>query len=197
MSTKKHCNLEENMKIRNKLLNLGIGYTTVGPKGPKGEKGDQGPQGDQGPKGDPGNPNPSSNEGMIFASFQDTQQTETMTVEDTWIVPSTTEYFKIKNQNEIEIVPGIYEITFSGHIKEVDTTHEAELYIKTEEGSSIKDLHYKLESGDLSQMQFSQSILFRFEKTTTLQVETNITGNQATSNIKVENTTLIIKKIHE
>lgn len=191
MSTKKHCNLEENMKIRNKLLNLGIGYTTVGPKG---EKGEQGPKGE---KGDPGNPTPSSNEGMIFASFQDTQQTETMTVEDTWIVPSTTEYFKIKNQNEIEIVPGIYEITFSGHIKEVDATHEAELYIKTEEGSSIKDLHYKLEAGNLTQMQFSQSILFRFEKTTTLQVETNLTGDLTTSNIKIENTTLIIKKIHE
>ena len=60
-----------------------------------------------------------------------------------------------------------------------------------------EDLTFKLEPNSGKQMSFSQTILFRFEQETTLQVRADILGNQDDSNVVVTNVNLVMKKIHE
>ena len=220
--------LEENLKLRKKLLSLGICSFVVGPTGPtgpsggatgptgpqgiqglKGDKGDIGPTGPQGLKGDKGDtglvgpqgePGPiisSTNEGMLFANFAETKANGPMLFENSWLVPSDSLYFNILNNNEIQIQPGIYEITLSSFLDVSDVDHGAEVYLKTMDGSAIKDLDYKLPIGSTMPMNFSQNILFRFEDVTILGVEVNLLGEEETSNVVVSNTNLLIKKIHE
>lgn len=191
MNSKKSCTLNENIKIRNKLLSLGLGYTTVGPTGPKGE---QGPKGDQ---GDPAEVPASSTEEMLFVSFIDTNNSQKMNIQDKWLIPSTSKYFKIVNDQEIEIQPGIYEINLSGQISQADDTHGAEFYLINNEGSAIKDLSFELKQGQGKQIHYSQSILFRFEKQDTLRVETNLLGDTNPSPLTISNVTLLIKKLKE
>ena len=46
-------------------------------------------------------------------------------------------------------------------------------------------------------MFFSQSIIFRFEKITTLKASTNLLGDEASSKVIVSDVNLLMKKIHE
>lgn len=197
MSSYKFKELEENVKLRNKLLKLGFGCTLIGPpgpQGPKGDKGDQGPQGNIGPTGPIA---PSSNEGLLFSSFVDTKTSEKMSINNSWLIPNESEYFSILNNTEIEIQPGIYEITFSGLIEQADDTHGATFYLQNSEGTALKDLTYKLEPNSGKQMSFSQNIVFRFEKETILEVAADILGDSSTSNVVISGVNLTIKKIHE
>lgn len=185
--------LKENLKIKNELLKLGIGCPIVGPTGPKdavGEKGAQGPTGPTGPILS------SSTEGIFFASFEDINYSDVMNLKDTWLVPNPSNYFFV-NDNDIEVTPGIYEITFSGLIEQADEQHGATFYLQTKDGLAIKELTYKLSVGDGKQMHFSQTILFRFENITTLQAINSILGDVNTSNVIVSNVTLVMKKLHE
>ena len=143
MSSQKFKELEENTKLRNKLLKLGFGCTLIGPTGPQGL---QGPKGDQGVQGQIGPTGPiaiSSNEGLLFSSFIDTSTSEKMSINDSWLIPNESEYFSILNDTEIEVQPGIYEITFSGLIEQADDTHGATFYLQNSEGSALKDLTFK------------------------------------------------------
>lgn len=169
----------------------------IGPTGPQGLKGDKGDTGLVGPQGEPGPIISSTNEGMLFASFAETKANGPMLFENSWLVPSDSLYFNILNNNEIQIQPGIYEITLSSFLDGSDVDHGAEVYLKTMDGSAIKDLDYKLPIGSTMPMNFSQNILFRFENVTVLQVEVNLLGEEETSNVVVSNTNLLIKKIHE
>lgn len=193
MSLDKYQELEENIKLRNKLLCAGIGYQIVGPTGPQGPTGMTGPQGMQGPIGPIA---VSSNEGIFFTSFQDSVISDAMNLEDTWFIPSVSPYFSLPSENQIEVQPGIYEITFSGLIEKADDTHGATFYIKTGEGAALKDTVFKLEAGDGKQMNFSQTILFRFEDATILQATVDILGEEDTSNVVVSSVNLIMKKIY-
>ena len=195
--------LEENLKLRKKLLSLGICSSVIGPTGPqgipgvqglKGEKGDVGPTG---PQGEPGPIISSTNEGMLFVSFAETKANGPMTFENSWLVPNYSQYFSLLNNNEVQIEPGIYEISLSCLIDASDVDHGVEVYLKTKEGAAIKDLDYKLPIGSTMPMNFSQNILFRFENITILEVEVNLLGAEETSNVEVSNTNLLIKKIHE
>lgn len=195
--------LEENLKLRKKLLSLGICSSVIGPTGPqgisgvqglKGEKGDVGPTG---PQGEPGPIISSTNEGMLFVSFAETKANGPMTFENSWLVPNYSQYFSLLNNNEVQIEPGIYEISLSCLLDASDVDHGVEVYLKTKEGAAIKDLDYKLPIGSTMPMNFSQNILFRFENITILEVEVNLLGDEETSNVEVSNTNLLIKKIHE
>ena len=119
MASKKQCKPEENIKIRNKLLRLGIGYANIGPRGATGPKGNQGPKGEQVPTAPKGETPASVNKSIMFASFLDTNTSNKMNIDNTWLIPNISPYFSIK-ENEIEILPGIYEINFSGTINEAD-----------------------------------------------------------------------------
>ncbi len=207
--------LEENLKLRKKLLSLGICSSVIGPTGPqgipgvqglKGDKGDTGSQGSKGDKGDigptgpQGEPGPiisSTNEGMLFVSFAETKVNGPMTFENSWLIPNDSQYFSLLNNNEVQIEPGIYEISLSCFLDGSDVDHGVEVYLKTKEGAAIKDLDYKLSVGSTMPMNFSQNILFRFENVTILEVEVNLLGDEETSNVEVSNTNLLIKKIHE
>ncbi len=218
MSSKKYQELVENMKLRNKLICLGFGNSGVGPRGEigptgpqgpiglKGEKGNigpTGPQGDIGPAGPQGDIGPagpivaSSNEGVFFTSFSDSDTSETVSLQDSWIIPNPSKYFSILNDTDIEVQPGIYEITFSGFVKDTDATHGATFYLQTSDGSALKDLTFSLPMHTTSQMNFSQSFVFRFEEVTVLQVITSISGDEGTSNVTISDLNLIMKKIHE
>lgn len=200
MSSQKFKELEENARLRNKLLKLGFGCTLIGPTGPTGPQGLQGPKGDQGAQGPIGPTGPiaiSSNEGLLFSSFIDTSTSEKMSINDSWLIQNESEYFSILNDTEIEVQPGIYEITFSGLIEQADDTHGATFYLQNSEGSALKDLTFKLEPNSGKQMSFSQNIVFRFEKLTVLEVGADILGDSGTSNVVITGVNLTIKKIHE
>lgn len=186
--------LEENLKLRNKLLSLGICSSVIGPTGAKGESGEIGPTG---PKGDPGPIVSSSNESLFFASFLETSDPGEMIFDDTWLIPNESKYFSLIDDNKVQIQPGIYEISFSSFLDNSDVDHGAEVYVKTDSGAAIKDLSYIFPIGSTMPMNFSQNILFRFEDVTILQVEVTILGDENTSNVTISNTTLLIKKIHE
>ena len=125
MDCQKYQELEERLKLRNKLLNLGICLTAVGPTGPKGDIGPQGIPGEKGEKGDKGDKGdigpegpttPSTNEGLMSTGFVETKTTGKMTLQDPWLIPNPSSYFNLLEDNDIEVQPGIYEITFSGLI---------------------------------------------------------------------------------
>lgn len=206
MNVNKYQELQENLKLRNKFLRLGIGCTVVGPQGPKGEKGDtgtKGEKGDIGPMGPQGEIGPigpvavSSTDSVFFTSYEELENSGVASLLDSWIVPNPSDYFTILNNTEIEVQPGIYEIIFSGLIENIDDTHGATLYLQIKEGDAIKDLSFELLAGNGTQMNFSQDILFRFEKVTNLQTIVDITGDIGTSNVKVSGINLVMKKIHE
>lgn len=203
MNLQKYQELEKNLKLRNRLLKLGIGCVVKGPKGdigptgPQGEIGATGPQGEIGPTGPAGEVSSSSNEGLFFTSFSDTNDSNKMTFEDSWFIPSESKYFTILNDTDIEVQPGIYEITFSGLVNDSDDTHGATFYLQNIEGSALKDLTFELSIGSGKQMTFSQTIIFRFEKVTVLEAVANILGDASTSNVTISSVNLLMKKIHE
>lgn len=203
MNLQKYQELEKNLKLRNRLLKLGIGCVVKGPKGdigptgPQGEIGATWPQGEIGPTGPAGEVSSSSNEGLFFTSFSDTNDSNKMTFEDSWFIPSESKYFTILNDTDIEVQPGIYEITFSGLVNDSDDTHGATFYLQNIEGSALKDLTFELSIGSGKQMTFSQTIIFRFEKVTVLEAVANILGDASTSNVTISSVNLLMKKIHE
>lgn len=203
MDLQKYQELEKNLKLRNKLLKLGIGCVIKGPKGdtgptgPQGEIGLTGPQGEIGPTGATGEAVASSNESLFFTSFSDTKDSNKMVLEDSWLIPSESKYFTILNDTDIEVQPGIYEITFSGLVNDSDDTHGATFYLQNTEGSALKDLTFELPVGSGKQMNFSQTIIFRFEKVTVLEAVAGILGDTGTSNVTVSSVNLLMKKIHE
>lgn len=203
MDLQKYQELEKNLKLRNKLLKLGIGCVVKGPKGdigqtgPQGEKGPTGPQGEIGATGPAGEVSSSSNESLFFTSFSDTKDSNKMVLEDSWLIPSESKYFTILNDTDIEVQPGIYEITFSGLVNDSDDTHGATFYLQNTEGSALKDLTFEFPVGSGKQMNFSQTIIFRFEKVTVLEAVAGILGDTGTSNVTVSSVNLLMKKIHE
>ena len=78
MPLKKCAEIEKNAKIKNKLLNIGIGYPIIGPTGPRGEVGQRGEKGEKGDKGDLGVDAVASNDGIFFTSFVETDTSEKM-----------------------------------------------------------------------------------------------------------------------
>ena len=198
----KYNELNESVELKRKLFSIGI-CPSMGPRGlkgdvgPTGPKGDKGEIGERGPQGIPGEIPVSSYEGLAFASFTDAKSINNMEFENTWLVPNVSPYFTLLNNSEIELIPGIYEISFSGTIEGGDNTHGGTFYLQTSEGSALKDLTFTLPIGTLEMMHFSQTILFRFDKDTVLQVPVDILGDLNTSNVEIKNVTLLIKKIHE
>lgn len=194
MSLDKYKLLEDNVNLRNKLLCLGLLSSSIGPRGLKGDRGDKGDKGD---KGDTGEAAISSNESIFFTSYEPTDASGVMTLGDTWLVPNPSEYFLIPNDTEVEVTPGIYEISFSGIVKGVDNTHSGQFYLITGAGSAIHDLTFELSTGSINEMYFSKNILFRFEEDTILEVMAGVSGDIDTSNVEIDNVTLLMKKIHE
>lgn len=135
--------------------------------------------------------------GVLFASYNDTNDVIAMILNDTWLVPEPSEYFIIPNNTEVEVSPGIYEINLSGIVSGVDTTHGGSFYLKDSTEAAIKDLTFELSMGNISEMYFGKAILFRFEEDTILEVMASMTGDINTSNIVVKDVTLLMRKIHE
>ncbi len=160
---------------------------------PKGDKGDVGPTGPQGPIGPIME---GSTEGMLFASFAETNISGLMNIQDTHIIPTDSEFFKINGRNDIIVSEGVYEIAFSGAIEEVDSTHGGIFYVKDDAGQVVMDLSFKLPGGVVPQMHFSQNVVFEFKKDTTLQVMAGIIGDAASSQVKINDVNLLLKKIY-
>lgn len=145
MSFYKLQELENNLKLRNKLLKLWLGCPIVDSTGPKGDKGDK------------------------------------------WSPISTSEsnYFSLLNDTDLKVVPG----TLSALVIDNDNNSDVNVYLQAD-SSSLKDLTYMLLLNSAKQMQFSNHILFRFEKGTFLQVITSILDN----NVNISNVSLLMKK---
>lgn len=177
MDNNKYLKIKENNELRNKLLCLGLAC--------------------------PSNISRNQNEdtlrldAIFFTGYNDTNTSTILSLDTSWPIPNPNPYIKIINDNEISIPVGIYEISLSGLISNADDTHGGEIYVQDDTSSAVKDLLFTLPINTDKQMYFSKTIIFRFEKDTTLQVLTNILGNENTSNVSISNVTLSIKKIHE
>lgn len=55
---------------------------------------------------------------MLFASFAETNISGLMNIQETHIIPTDSEFFKINGRNDIIVSAGIYQIAFSGAIEE-------------------------------------------------------------------------------
>lgn len=116
MANDKYQEFEENLRLRNKLLKIGIRCPIIVPTGPTEPQGIQGPEGIQGTTGPTGPTGPiaiSSNEGLFFTSFLDTRIPGEMLIDTPWLIPNSSPYFSLPSTSEIEVQPGIYEITLS------------------------------------------------------------------------------------
>ena len=60
----------------------------------------------------------------------------------------------------------------------------------------VMDLPFQLLAGLTTQMHFSQTIIYTFDTETPLQVQAEITGQQDTSNVRVSDVNLLMKKIY-
>lgn len=184
MTSHNYNKLKENLELRNKLVSLGFLCQSVGPKGKDGKDGKD------------GEISVSSSESLFFTGFEDTDISGAMVMSNTWFIPNQSEHFKLLSDDQLEVQPGVYEITLAGLIEQADVDHGANFYLKTNEGSAIKDLSYQLPIGEAKQMHFSNVTIFRFDKVTPLQVFVNILGDEMTSNVIISGVNLLIKKIH-
>lgn len=180
MKKDEFCELDD---LRRKLIKLGIGNFSL-QKGIKGEKGDPGPL------------VASSSEGIFFTTFNDSNSSGKLMFDTPWLLPNPSLFFSIYDNN-VELEKGIYEISLSGLIDNVDNDHGGSIYLQTSDNAEIKGLSFVLEEGDLSKLYFSKSILFRFEDPTILEVVSYISGDINTSNIMFSDVNLYIKKLHE
>lgn len=171
-----------------------------GPKGEKGdtgEKGEQGEKGDTGPVGPTGSMGPTSYDGVVFASYMDTTAAGIARVGATRIIPGYNKLFSIAN-NEIEVkLTGVFEVTLCGRISGVtnDTGASFSLYNATT-GEDVSDLIFELDKGNTPDMDFSETNVVDIIGPAKLQLKTNISGDQDTSNIKFSYMNVLIKSFH-
>ena len=173
----------------------------TGATGPTGSAGAQGPQGIQGIQGDKGETGPTgpmaipSNEALLFASFAETNYSRLMAIQNQDIIPATSNIFNI-DKEKIVIQPGTYEITLAGSIEKVDDFHGGIFYLMKNTGAVVMDLSFHLLAGSTTQMHFSQTVIYTFDTETTVQVQAGITGQQDTSNVRISDVNLLMKKIY-
>ena len=173
----------------------------TGATGPTGSAGAQGPQGIQGIQGDKGETGPTgpmaipSNEALLFASFAETNYSRLMAIQNQDIIPATSNIFNI-DKEKIVIQPGTYEITLAGSIEKVDDSHGGIFYLMKNTGAVVMDLSFHLLAGSTTQMHFSQTVIYTFDTETTVQVQAGITGQQDTSNVRISDVNLLMKKIY-
>ena len=149
------------------------------------------------PRGNPGPIIPSSTEGIFFTDFNELTTSGEMIFNNTWLIPSLSDIFTIIDENKVEVVPGIYEISLSGLITGLDNDNSAEIYLLTDKGSAIKDLSFKFPKGSGSQSYFSKTTLFRFEEESILDVSVNILSDLQAPTISISEVNLLLKKIRE
>ncbi len=77
----------------------------------KGDAGSTGPQGHIRPIME------GSTEGMLFASFTETNISGLMNIQETHIIPTDSEFFKINDRNDIIVSAGIIGETVSSQVK--------------------------------------------------------------------------------
>lgn len=173
----------------NVILNFSIPTGVAGPQGIQGEKGENGDVGPEGPSF------PASVEEMFYTSFVDTKAEGLLTISSPWLIPNSSNYFEVVNENEVLVKPGIYEITLSGLISNADNAHGGHFYLQDENGSEIKALSFSFPQSNGKYAQFYQTTLLRFEEDTKLSVNTIILGGAVASNVEFSNVNLMIKKI--
>ena len=156
---------------------------------PKGEKGDAGEIGPEGPITE------GSTEEILFVSFAETNISGLMNIQDKYLIPQNAKYFNIAGKNDIKLTQGVYEIAFSGAIEEVDNMHGGIFYVKDDTGKVVMDLSFKLPGGVISQMHFSQNIIFAFDTDVTLQVMGGIIGDAESSKVVINDVNLLLKKL--
>ncbi len=149
------------------------------------------------PQGSIGPARPSSTQAIFFTDTVDVKTSGEVTFDNRWLIPGEQESFEVIDNSKVKLEEGIYEIVMSGHIGEVDDTHGGEVYLQDDNGSSIKDLTFKLPAGNDKQIYFSKDIIFRFEVPTILQIIVNITGDVQSSKVVISDVSLLLKKINE
>ncbi len=163
----------------------------AGPVGPAGLEGEQGPTGPTGPTGTLG---PTSYSVVAFASYPNTQNTGIIDMGSRRIIPGVTDIISMPNNNDIVInKTGVYEIVMCGRISGVTQIVGASFaLINKDTGAIINDLEFKLEKGETSDMDFSETNFVDINAGTTLQIKTTTT--ETTSNIKFTEINLLIKR---
>lgn len=161
---------------------------------PKGEKGEKGDPGEKGEKGDRGPSGGSMYDAIAFASFMDTTEAKVMSLGNTRIMPGNSNIIGTANGTDIVIKKtSAFEITLCGRITGVTSEVGAKFYlVNSETGDVISDLTFELNKGTTADMDFSEMNVTDIFAPATLQVKTEIIGNDP-HNIKFSMINILIK----
>lgn len=165
-----------------------------GDTGPAGPKGDTGEKGDTGPIGPTGTMGPTSYDGVAFVSFMDTQNTGTVSLGRSRIIPGNSDIFALENGTDIKIKrTSILEITLCGRISGVTNDNGASFFLQNiTANEKVNDLVFDLEKGATPDMDFSETNMVDIVGPATLQLQTSI-ENPGSSNIKFTYMNIILK----
>lgn len=161
---------------------------------PKGEKGEQGVQGDKGETGERGPSGESMYNTIAFASFMDTTEAKVMSLGNTRIMPGNSSIIEITNGTDIKVKKtSAFEIILCGRITGVTNEVGAKFYlVNSDTGDVISDLSFELNKGTTSDMDFSEMNVTDIYAPATLQVKTEIIGDEP-HNIKFSMVNILIK----
>lgn len=139
---------------------------------------------------------PTSYNAVIFISFNQAHYSTVMTFHDIVKIPDNDNYYILDEDNsEFTITtPGYYEITLCGQISGVDQNHGAIFYLTEKTGAVVQDLSFELKAGTTARMDCSETIITKFDNSTTLYVRCGIIGDNDSAKIDFANVNLIIKK---
>lgn len=135
---------------------------------------------------------------VIITTYEDSLVSGTLNIDTDKIMPFDTSTFNLPNTTDIDInETGDYEITLSGKISGVTTSAGGIFYLARKNGAVLNNLTFKLENGDISDMNFSGTTIININTPTTLQVKTDIIGDTTQTRISFEYISLVIKKFSE
>ena len=150
------------------------------------------------PRGEQGESGLSIYDAVIITTYEDSLVSGALNIDTDKIMPFDASTFDLPNTTDIDInETGDYEITLSGKISGVTTSAGGIFYLARKDGSVLNNLSFKLENGDISDMNFSGTTIININTPTTLQVKTDIIGDTTQTRISFEYISLVIKKFSE
>ena len=126
---------------------------------------------------------PTSYDAVCFSSFKDTNSAGTSTITTTRIIPGNSDIISITG-NKINILrTNVFEITLCGRISGVTNNTGGKFYLyNTATGEKISDMEFVFDKGNTSDMDFSEVNFADIYTGGSLEVRTEIIGND-TGNI--------------
>ena len=147
------------------------------------------------PKGENGG-GPTSFSAIVFAEYDDTNESKPLTINEKILLPEATPIFKVPNLTDIDVlVTGIYEIMLCGKISGVTQANGAKfLLLNKTTGTVIDNLTFELKEGITSDMTFSGTTVVQIFAPASFEVRSTISNDPTTAKITFYDIRLTMKK---